>query len=113
MNDKLTMSDEWSLCDGTTFGTGTLCRFKASGLPGGDEAVFVNVSSMPHVPLWRIEGRENWQRFKQHCHKSETVLHFTDGTKLAIDLREYSPTLSGLRARYEHPNVEDAIRGWG
>jgi hypothetical protein len=112
MNGKLKMSDEWSLRDGLASGTGTLCRFKARGLPGGDEVVFVNMRSIPREPLWRIEGKESWQRFKQqHCHESKTVLHFTNGTELAIDLSEYSPTPPDLIDRYLHANVDEASRG--
>jgi hypothetical protein len=112
MKDTLAMSHEWSLRDGLTSGAGTLCRFKASGLPGETEAFLVNVRSTPDEPLWRIEGEANWRQFKKHCHETETVLHFFDGTNIAIDLSEYSPTLSDLQARWLHPNVDEALRGW-
>jgi hypothetical protein len=100
MNDRLTMSERMSLHSGMTYGTGTLFRFKASGLPGGDEAFFVNVhSGTSREPLWRIEGRGHWLRLKQHCHESETVLHFTDGTELIIDAGAYALTLTDLMSR--------------
>jgi hypothetical protein len=107
MNNELTMSHQMYLRDGMKSGTGKLRRFKVSGLPGGGEAFVVNVFS-----TWRIEGKENWQRFKQHCRALETVFHFTDATELAIDLREYSPTQSDRLARFLNPNVDGAIRGW-
>jgi hypothetical protein len=113
MNDNLTMSDRMYLRDGVTYGTGTLFRFRASGMPGGDEAFLTNVhSGTPHEPLWRIEGRENWLRVKRHYRGSQIVVDFADGTGLVIDLNEYSPTVSDLLARSRSLNIGDSCRGW-
>jgi hypothetical protein len=113
MSNKLTMSDKWWSADGMRYEAGPLIRFKTSGLPGEVEAFFADVHcGTRREPLWRIEGKENWQRLKRHCHEAETALHFSDGTELAVDLSEYSPTPSDLLARFLHPNADEAIRGW-
>jgi hypothetical protein len=85
----LTMSGRMDLRDGMTHGTGTPCRFKASGFP------FKNVrpGSSPD-PLWRVEGKTHWLRLKQRCHGSEVVLHFTDGSSLTVDISCYAWTAS-------------------
>jgi hypothetical protein len=106
MNDKLTMSEPMYLT------VEELCWFKASGLPGGGEAFFANMRAMPHKSLWRIHGKQNWQRFKEHCHEPKTVLHFANGTEIVVDLSEYSPTLSDMKASSHNPQVNAAIRGW-
>jgi hypothetical protein len=101
MNDRLTMSERMSLRRGETYGTGTLFRFKASGLPDRDEAFFVNVhSGTPREPLWRIEGKQHWLRLKNHCDGSETVIQFIDGTELPIDISNYNPTLTDIEEQW-------------
>jgi hypothetical protein len=58
MNDKFTKSEQMFSRDGMIYGIGTLCRFKAIGLPGGDEAFVRNVrGGHSREPLWRVEGR--------------------------------------------------------
>jgi hypothetical protein len=83
MHGNLTMSGRMELRDGMKHGTGKLCRFKAGGFP------FKNVRS-----VWKVEGKSHWLRLKQRCHRSEIILHFTDGSSLTVDISRYAWTAS-------------------
>jgi hypothetical protein len=90
--NNLTMSHEMETRNGMISGTGTLFRCKVSGFPGGEEAFVKNVrSGTPNKPLWRVEGKESWQRLKHYFPESEAVLDFTNGKTLTIDMSDYQP----------------------
>ena len=76
-----------------------------SDFPDGEEGFFTDIhSGTPNKPLWRVEGKEQWQRLKHYFPESEAVLHFTDGMTLTIDMGDYQPSAMDLKERWARAN---------
>jgi hypothetical protein len=81
------MSDEMYIHD-LASGAQELCRFKAAS-PDHESMFFVNTRGMRNKPLWRVEGKRNWQRLKRYHNELQIVVLGPDGQQIDIDLRGF------------------------
>ncbi len=73
-------------------GTIKLNRFTAVEL--GEKMTFVNVRGMWNKPCFRVEGKRNWQRLRQHYGDSLMLVIGPDDQVIDIDLTGFRRMLS-------------------
>jgi hypothetical protein len=68
-------------------GTRKLHRFTVPTL--GEMMTFVNVRGMWNKPLWRVEGKQNWQLLRKRYGTPPALVLGPNDEVIAVDLRGF------------------------